>query len=215
MVARFSFDIFRRHSFVIEPHFNYWKGINDAPLDSYLMGYWQSEKYFINADETIRKDFNFKLPMGANNVNLMKEINEVNAISLHVRRGDYANNVQTTATHGLCSIEYYHAAILHMANQIDAPNFFIFSDDIAWVKENLKIDFPHTFVNHNFGLESYNDMRLMSLCKHNIIANSTFSWWGAWLNSNKKKIVIAPKRWFANETIINTQDLIPYDWVRL
>lgn len=213
VLLRPSMVTFRCKQFVVEPHFHYWSGINNLAQDCYLDGYWQSEKYFINVAGEIRKDFTFKLPMQSANAEVAGQIAQVNAVSLHVRRGDYASNSKNIAMHGLCSIEYYQAAIIRIAKQIKNPHFFVFSDDIAWVKNNLKIDFPHQYVDHNHGKESYNDMRLMSLCKHNIIANSSFSWWGAWLNPNAKKIVIAPKRWFAHE--VDTSDLIPSSWVTL
>lgn len=208
-----SIAVFRRKGFVVEPHFHYWQGIKNVPCDCYLTGYWQSEKYFLDVAAQIREDFSFQLPLENKNAELAKQINHVNAVSLHVRRGDYVNNPETTATHGLCSLDYYREAIRYVAERVNSPYFFVFSDDIAWVKNNLKIDFPHQYVDHNHGAESYNDMRLMSLCQHHIIANSSFSWWGAWLNPSVRKIVVAPKRWFANET--NTQDLIPHNWVIL
>jgi hypothetical protein len=213
IVLRSSMEKFRCKKFVVEPHFEYWSGINHLTEDCYLYGYWQTEKYFTAVAEKIRKDFTFKMPLDSRNAELVQQINQVNAVSLHVRRGDYVNNPKNIATHGLCSLEYYLASIQYIAKQVENPHFFIFSDDIAWVKDNLKIDFQHQYVDQNHGPESYNDMRLMSLCKHHIIANSSFSWWGAWLNSNAEKIVVAPKRWFANET--NTQDLIPQGWERL
>ena len=110
-------------------------------------------------------------------------------------------------------VEYYHAAIQYIAERVEQPDFFIFSDDVAWVKDNLKMKFPCHYVDHNHGAESYNDMRLMSMCQYHIIANSSFSWWGAWLNPSTKKIVIAPKRWFANRT--DVRDLFPQGWVTL
>ena len=114
-------------------------------------------------------------------------------LSIHVRRGDYAKNAKTNATHGLCSLIITKRQSLHLSARVKQPVFFIFSDDIAWVKDNLKMDFPCHYVDHNVGAESYNDMCLMSMCSHHIIANSSFSWWGAWLNPNPEKIVIAPK----------------------
>lgn len=213
ILLRPKMAMFRNKQFIVEPYFQYWAGINNVVKDGYFDGYWQSEKYFIGAEEQIREDFLFKLPMQHENIELAKKIFQVEAVSLHVRRGDYASNPQNVATHGLCSIEYYQAAIAHITEQVKNPYFFIFSDDISWVKNNLKLDFSHEYVDQNHGKESFNDMRLMSLCKHNIIANSSFSWWGAWLNSNIEKIVIAPKKWFANDRI--TQDLIPENWVRL
>lgn len=213
IVARPGMAMFRCKGFVIEPHFQHWQGIKNVSSDCYLVGYWQSEKYFLGATTQIREDFSFRLPMAHRNAESAQQISQVNAVSLHVRRGDYANNQKTTATHGLCSLDYYQEAIQHIAKHVHQPHFFVFSDDIAWVKSNLTIDFPCEYVDHNQGAESYNDMRLMSLCRHHIIANSSFSWWGAWLNPSEDKIVVAPKRWFAKET--NTQDLIPESWVRL
>ncbi|WP_036303332.1 alpha-1,2-fucosyltransferase [Methylotenera sp. L2L1] len=210
IILRSNMQKLRCKPFVVEPHFYYWSGIRNLTEDCYLYGYWQSENYFVDVAARIREDFTFKLPMQNNNAELAVHINNVNAVSLHVRRGDYVNN---TTTYALCSSDYYKAAIEYIAGRVEQPHFYIFSDDIAWVKNNLKIDFPHHYVDCNHGSESYNDMRLMSLCKHNIIANSSFSWWGAWLNSSSKKIVVAPKYWFANET--NIQDLMPEGWVRL
>ena len=213
LVSRPNMSVFRNKGIVIEPHFHYWPGINNMPSDCYLTGYWQSENYFSEFTDQIRNDFTFKLPMEVKNVEIANQMNQVNAVSLHVRRGDYVSNTNTTATHGLCSLEYYKAAIQYVAEHLEKPVFFIFSDDIAWVRINLKIDFPCQYVDHNQASESYNDMRLMSLCQHHIIANSSFSWWGAWLNPAVDKIVVAPKRWFANQT--DTQDLIPQKWARL
>lgn len=203
----------RSSRFVVEPHFQYWPGINQIPRNCYLSGYWQSEKYFKMYVDVIRSDFKFKEPLSTSNLVLVEEIAQTVAVSLHVRRGDYANNPKTNSAHGLCSLDYYREAIKHVMLRVNRPHFFIFSDDIAWAKKNLKIEFPHQYIAHNQGAESYNDMRLMSICDHHIIANSSFSWWGAWLNPNLEKIVIAPKRWFANET--NTQDLIPQSWLRV
>lgn len=210
VVCRASMGMFRRRELVVEPHFEYWDGINKVSPDCYLVGYWQSEKYFLKVATQIREDFLFQLPLEDENAELAKQIDQLSAVSLHVRRGDYANNPKTAATHGLCSLDYYREAIFHISKHVQKPHFFVFSDDIAWVKSNLKIAFPHQYVDHNLGADSYNDMRLMSLCKHHIIANSSFSWWGAWLNPSTEKIVIAPGKWFANET--NITDLIPNHW---
>jgi len=213
VLARHQMAAFRRRGFVVEPHFQYWPGIKQAPQNSYLMGYWQSEKYFQGMAAIIRADFTFIAPLMDKNADIALRIAQVNAVSLHVRRGDYVSNAKTTATHGLCALEYYQAAIRHIATQVKTPHFFVFSDDIAWVKKHLEINFPCQYVDHNQGAESYNDMRLMSLCQHHIIANSSFSWWGAWLNQNTNKIVIAPKNWFANSN--DVKDLFPQDWVTL
>lgn len=181
--------------------------------NSYVSGYWQSEKYFSEFRGEIRAEFSFKTPLSQKNIELSERIKSLNSVSMHIRRNDFVNNVQINATHGLCSIDYYQASMKYIFERIKNPYFFIFSDDLVWVKDNLKIGYPCEFVGHNQGVESYNDMRLMSFCQHHIIANSSFSWWGAWLNPNENKIVIAPQRWFLDDT--NNQDLIPQDWVTL
>ena len=213
VVFRSSMALFRRKGFVVEPHFHYWHGIKEVPCDCYITGYWQSEKYFSKFSEQIREDFIFRLQLVKQNADLAKQITQTNAVSLHVRRGDYVNNPITTATHGLCSLDYYRAAIQYVSERVKKPQFFVFSDDIDWVKHNLKIEFPCIYVDHNQGAESYNDMRLMSLCQHHIVANSSFSWWGAWLNPSLCKIVVAPKQWFANQN--DVCDLLPKGWVKL
>lgn len=213
MLVRPRAAMFRGSQFVVEPYFDYWSEINDVPRDCYLTGYWQSEKYFQAAASVIRNDFSFKSPLVNRNAELAEDIAKGNAVSLHVRRGDYAKNKKTNATHGLCSLDYYRAAIRYVSGRVKSPYFFIFSDDIAWVKDNLKMDFPCQFVDHNQGAESYNDMRLMSLCRHHIIANSSFSWWGAWLNPRTDKVVVAPQKWFVNNN--DVKDLFPLNWVPL
>ncbi len=213
IVSRPNMSALRCKGFVLEPHFYYWLGIKEASGNCYLKGYWQSEKYFLKVAKQIREDFSFRPLLENQNADIAKQITQTNAVSLHVRRGDYINISKNVAVYETCSLDYYRSAIQYVADRMENPKFFIFSDDIDWVKDNLKTDYPSIYVDHNHGSESYNDMHLMSMCRHHIIANSSFSWWGAWLNPNPDKIVIAPKRWFVNET--NTQDLIPLNWVRL
>ena len=213
LLSRHLLSFLRKNQFIQEPHFQYWDGFNCISQDAYIQGYWQSYKYFQLIESIIRSDFIFKEPMSVENQKIADQITNCCAVSLHIRRGDYVENPVTLAKHGLCSLQYYLNAVEYIATNLVEPKFFIFSDDIAWVKEHLKINYSCEYIDINHGLDSYNDMRLMSLCHHNIIANSSFSWWGAWLNSNLNKIVIAPKRWFFNKT--NTYDLIPEDWVRL
>jgi hypothetical protein len=212
LLLRKALTAFRGKQFVVEPHFKYWNGINHVPLNAYLAGYWQSEKYFKNIEHSIRTDFVFKLPMSDNNEATAEEIEQCNSVSLHVRRGDYVQNANVLSVHALCSIEYYRMAIRQIAERVQQPVFFIFSDDIAWVKDNLKIDFPCRFVDHNHGTESFNDMRLMSLCRHHIIANSSFSWWGAWLAQGGDQNVFYPKNWFNNPSY-DISDLVPESWI--
>jgi len=207
------FGWLRGDRFIVEPHFHYWPDIKHVPVDCYLAGYWQSEKYFSEAAGLIRADFTFKQHLENRNATLAEQIGRVNAVSLHIRRGDYVKDPKTAATHGVCSPDYYREAIQYIAAHIEQPHFFIFSDDPDWVRENFRIDIPCSYVDHNCGAESYNDMRLMSLCRHHIIANSSFSWWGAWLNPDPDKLVIAPRKWFANAKDVS--DLFPEGWVTL
>lgn len=213
VLSRPGMAAFRRAGFVVEPHFHFWRGIRNVPSDCYLVGYWQSEKYWLEQAAQIRADFSFSSTLKDRNAEVAGQINQVNGVSVHVRRGDYANNPRTNAAHGLCSPEYYQTAIQCIAGRVDYPHFFVFSDDVEWTREHLKLSFPCQYVDHNHGAESYNDMRLMSLCRYHIIANSSFSWWGAWLDAKPGKIVIAPKRWFADER--DTTDLIPGEWIVL
>lgn len=178
-----------------------------------LDGYWQTEKYFAAIEAPLRKEYLITTPQTEIDKNVTQQIQNSNAVSLHIRRADYTNP-ETAKTHGLCSLEYYQKAIEIVASRVTNPTFFIFSDDIIWAKENLKLDFSTTFVGHNNADKNYEDLRLMSSCQHHIIANSSFSWWGAWLNPNPNKVVIAPKEWFAT-TERNYQDVVPENWIKL
>lgn len=200
---------------VEEPHFHFSAKMLHVPDKTYLNGYWQSEKYFKSVAEYIRNEFKFYKPPSAVNKVLLQEIADANttAISLHVRRGDYVHNQAVSQVHGNCSLAYYHAAIQYVLQRVQSPLFYVFSDDMDWVRNHLEMPFPHKLITHNRGESSYEDMRLMSLCQHHIIANSSFSWWGAWLNANPKKLVIAPKNWFADES--RPHDLFPDGWVVL
>lgn len=200
--------------YVVEPYFHYWPGIREVPAKAYLDGYWQSEKYFADATAVLRDDFAFRQPMSEVNAAWAERIARCMAISLHVRRGDYVSDPKTRGILGPCSLDYYRSAVCYVAERVATPKFFVFSDDIAWARDHLDIDFPCHYIDHNRGAESYNDMRLMSLCRHHILANSSFSWWGAWLNPSAGKIVVAPKRWFAGGER-RVDDLIPQAWVTL
>jgi len=184
--------------------------------DSYIQGYFQSEKYFIAIRKEIVKDFTIKGCLTNYTKLIERQIQgEDNAISLHVRRGDYISNKSAAAVHGSCSINYYQNAIKMLNSKFNNNKYFIFSDDIKWCKENLKIN-GAIYVDNIDKKTPYEDVYLMSLCNHNIIANSSFSWWGGWLNSNLGKIVVAPIKWFENEKMnSDTFDLIPSKWVRM
>lgn len=201
--------------YFIENEFSYNHNIKKVGKDCFLSGYWQSPKYFDSIASLIRDEFAFQKPLDANNLEISSLIKRVNSISLHIRRTDF-QITNSNDTHGICSLDYYDKAVKFISDKLTDPHFFVFSDDINWAKENLKLPYKLTFISGNNGGKSYIDMQLMSICKHNIIANSSFSWWGAWLNSNTTKIVIAPKIWFANEILNNqTTDLIPEEWIRM
>ena len=212
LLSRYNLMGLRSKKLALEPSFSYWTGIEKLSDNCYLAGYWQSEKYFSDANTQIRKEFTFRQPLNKINTEVASLISQVKGVSLHVRRGDYASNTRNTSTHGLCSIDYYHKAIQHIVTNVPSAHIFVFSDDIPWVKKNLKLELPSHYVDHNRGIDSFNDMRLMSMCKHHIIANSSFSWWGAWLNPSLNKIVIAPKPWFDKKKL-SDKDLFPKNWI--
>lgn len=180
----------------------------------YLDGYWQSQKYFSDIQDVIRQEFCIKYEQDSQSKEIGKMIADTDSVSIHVRLGDYVSNPQINRVHGTCSLEYYQGCVKRIGEKISQPHFFVFSDDPTWVKANLCLDYPMTFVVHNDASRDYEDLRLMSMCKHHIIANSTFSWWGAWLCENPRKIVIAPQKWFGDSSI-NADDLIPQGWLRL
>jgi hypothetical protein len=184
------------------------------PNTGYITGYWQSEKYFKDYEALIRNDLRFKTAPDSQNQEWSRIILNENSISLHIRRGDYITDPKAKQVHGFCDLDYYYRSIARINQEIKNPFFFIFSDDPEWVKENLQIAHPHLFVSNNDSTKNYEDMRLMSICKHNIIANSSFSWWGAWLNSHPGKMVIAPQKWF-NTKDRNANDLVPDEWIKL
>ena len=160
-------------------------------LPAYYDGFWQSEKYFKHNENIIRNELELKIPINGENKAIAEDILDHNSVALHVRRGDY----QDLPHFGMCDTDYYNKSIIFIEKQVKNPKFYIFSDDHQWVKKNIHI--PHsTHVTHNDFDKGYEDLRLMSLCQHFIIANSTFSWWGAWLSKNDDKIVTIPKPWF-------------------
>lgn len=184
--------------------------------DIYLDGFWQTEKYFKDIQDILRKEITVKSPLQGRDADIAREIEATNSVMMHIRRGDYVTNQQTNEYHGTCGLDYYRKAIAIIAEKVPSPHFFIFSDDHEWVKENIVLEYPSTYVDHNNADKNYEDLRLMSLCKHHIIANSSFSWWGAWLSQNTHKIVIGPKGWFNNPKKKSiTSDVIPSDWITI
>ena len=180
--------------------------------NSFIQGYWQSEKYFKDIEDTIRKDITLKEQPGQKYHELLNEINNSNSISIHVRRADYLSpkNLKVFA---LCTPDYYKKAVEIIAEKTGSLKLFFFADDIAWLKQTISTSYPSKFVSAQ-GLTDCQELMLMSACKHNIVANSSFSWWGAWLNTNPGKIVIAPEKWVVNPARHN-KDLLPQEWIKL
>lgn len=204
----------RSARYVKEASLRFNPDILTLPDQSYLDGYWQSEKYFSGIRRQLLQDFTLKAPPSPGFSRLADQIQTTQAAALHIRRGDYANNQTTLRVHGLCPLEYYQQAARELSSRHGQLVFFVFSDDIAWAKTNLTLPYPMFFAAHELRLENYEEMLLMSLCQHNIIANSTFSWWGAWLNQHPNKTVIAPAKWF-NDRSKDATDLVPADWKKM
>ncbi len=203
-MGRPSLAVVNEKSFVFDPAFL------TMPDNCYLIGYWQSERYFAEAGATIRQDFQPSQLIADNAVS--RAIKNSNAISIHVRRGDYVSNSIAAEVLGTLSQDYYAAAFTLMKKSVSNPHFFVFSDDIAWCRANLRFEGETSFVEEPS--QAAAQLQLMSQCKHHIIANSSFSWWGAWLNASPEKIVIAPKKWF-NSPDYDARDLVPERWVRV
>lgn len=197
-----------------ELYFHFDPEVLALPDNIYLDGYYQSEKYFKDSELVIRREFTLKKPLDTVNEKMGKQISSCESVSVHVRRGDYISNPKTNAYHGTCLQEYYCQAIDMIKDRLDNPCFYYFSDDPTWVKENLNAKYPGTIIDFNGPDKDYEDMGLMKLCKYHITANSSFSWWGAWLSENRDKLVIAPKKWF-NQPHLDTKDLIPSSWIQI
>jgi hypothetical protein len=202
-----------KYDIINEPYFHYWKEFNNIDMSSYLIGYWQSERYFKHNRDLILRIFSFPEISEPHNVNFEHEINKyVDSISLHVRRGDYVLDKHTNSYHGTCNMDYYKNSMTYLSKELENPHFFIFSDDPDWVTAEFSGD-NITVIRGNDSELSFRDMQLMTICKHHIVANSSFSWWGTWL-SKKEGITVAPRQWFADSSI-NTDDLYCSDWIRI
>ena len=173
----------------------------------YLNGYWQNELYFSNIRESLLGELSPINSMSDLGYAYLESIEQSNSVSLHVRRGDYLNlrNI------GVLGVDYYTKAVDYIRQNVENPTFYIFSDDLEWCKDNLGFLDNCIYVDRT--QTEIEDLKLMSFCRHNIIANSSFSWWGAWLNQNPNKIVIAPKGWLLNDT--SSSNVILSDWVKV
>ena len=193
--------------------------IHKFPDNIYLDGYWNHYKYFNDIEGKLRKEFTFKnvLPEELKPIKIL--IAQNNSVSINVRRGDYVTAKHAYNIIGYLPLEYYQDAAKYISTKVKNPVFFIFSDDIGWCKENIKLKQKHYFIENDYGDQKYEyDIRLISLCKHNVISNSGFAWWGAWLNSNPDKVVITPEKWFKNQTLQQAHEkdyFVPTKWIKI
>lgn len=207
---------YQSHHLITEPYPSQYIDIVDK-LDInkkyYFLGFWQNPIYFKGYETEIKKIFTAKdKSIYQSDIALEISNSVFDAVSLHVRRGDYL----TSGFIEPMSMDYYRKAIKLMEERLNNPFFYVFTDEPQWVQDEFKFDIPFKLITSNIDNNSYKDIILMSLCQHNIIANSSFSWWGAWLNVNPNKIVIAPKKWYASaQRNKYAADITPKDWIRL
>jgi hypothetical protein len=196
----------------IEKSFTAENWIIENPKDKYLyIGYWQSEKYFKNIEDELRKDFQFKDELSEGAKVVQEEISKVNAVCVHVRRGDYVGNTLLNCS----NLDYFINGSQHIFQNTNKPHFFVFSDDTDWCKQNIKFDYNYTIVDYKTNKIKYKeDLQLMASCNHFIMSASSFSWWAVWLSNKKEAVVVVPKNWFLNEEV-DVSDLVDKKWVRL
>ena len=197
----------KRKSYLKEKRSSYFDASVFKNDDVYLDGYWQNELYFSDIREELLRDLISISSMSDLGVVYMEGIKKSNSVSLHVRRGNYLN----LKNFNVLDIDYYMKAVEYIRKNVEKPTFYIFSDDLEWCKNSLGFLDNCIFVDST--KTEIDDLKLMSFCKHNIIANSSFSWWGAWLNQNFKKTVIAPKGWLLNDP--GSSKVILSDWVKM
>ena len=177
----------------------------------YLEGYWQSERYFFDIQDAIREAYRFPALTDGRHRELEAQMRSECSVGVHVRRGDY---LRFPKFQNICTLEYYGKAMDYFRKRFPGEaRFFVFTNDMPWAVEHFQGK-DCCFVEGNTGTDSYRDMQLMSLCRHNIIANSSFSWWGAWLNENPDKIVAAPGRWI-NDPGEDQKDIVPESWIKI
>lgn len=210
---------FIKNTHYIQPNYSVFYTAEPNQNNKYLDGYWQSQKYFEEIESDIYETFRWEnIPQ--KNKQLAEQLAAENSIAIHIRRFDKPNNlkqliyrIRLQLVWRVCKKKYYEKAISYFQKSMSEPKFYVFTDNIEWSRRIFATGQNFTIVDWNRGKESHWDMFLMSRCKHNIISMSSFSWWGAWLNQNPKKIVIAPKKWAVK--FIKDIDLIPSSWIRI
>lgn len=219
IMAKASHYLPLKYKMVISsPNFGFDKKILNAGGNHYLKGYWAHENYFTDIGDVLMQEIVIKPEYQSEAfLQALESINSSESVSLHIRRGDYAQNSFNLSYFGVMPMEYYNKAVAHIKERVEKSHFFVFTDDVAWVKENLKLE-EFTFIKDFGHLADYEELVLMSRCNHNIIANSTFSWWGAWLNPNSEKIILAPKAWYKNihaQAQYEMNEFVPVGWIKL
>ncbi|NTV55781.1 MAG: alpha-1,2-fucosyltransferase [Deltaproteobacteria bacterium] len=213
MTRLLGIKFYRPKSYVKETSFAFDPCILTLSDGIYLDGYWQSEKYFADVEQLIRTEFTLRKPLSDRIKSLAEATASCNSVSIHVRRGDYLLK-NKIVFHGVCTPEYYNTCVDILIQRITNPHFFVFSDDPPWAIQNLKVPCRVTFLEPSLGERSFEDLWLMSTCRNHIIANSSFSWWGAWLSNNPDKAVIAPRQWFRT-TALDSKDIVPERWLKI
>lgn len=201
-----------RQNAIREVGFGYDRRVEGIAGEAYLRGYWQSEKYFQDFASVIRDDITWVQEPSGLNREILEEIRDTPSIAIHVRRGDYVKIPKYNAFHGTCPPRYYTDSVERIRSTTGLEHVaYVFSDDAAWAAENIRLPCQVRIVDHNDTRAAAEDLRLIAACDHQVISNSTFSWWGAWLNRNPHKQVCAPSRWFRDPNVTN-EDLIPNSW---
>lgn len=208
-------NVLKSKNYVLEKQYTFDDSILNLPDNVYVEGYWQDEKYFKDIKKIIINEFTFEEIPDEKNQEIFDKINASNSVCVHIRRGDYVSSLRTRLNHGLCGINYYKKGIKIIENNVKNPHFFIFSDEPDWARKNLKNIKNFTIVDVNSPETGHEDLRLMMNCKHFIIANSSFSWWGAWLGQDSGKIVVAPKKWFGIISPHRKENPIPPNWIKI
>ncbi len=198
----------------VQPSAGYDAALPALPDGTYLDGLWQSERYFAGVEDLLRRQFTPRYPQPAAVADLAALIAGSPSIAVHFRRGDYVSHPGHSARNGALPLDYYHRAIAQVLPREPRATLYIFSDDLDEIERRFQPAAPHRFVRAAPGTADFDQLRLMSLCRHCVIANSTFSWWAAWLNPHPGKIVIGPRRWFADPAW-DSGDILPTSWEAL
>lgn len=204
----FGLNSFRRYK---EQEFGFLPAHLEVPNNRYLVGYWQSEKYFPDMRRELLQQFALRHQLSPTSQEVGKSMRNCNSVALHVRRGDYITSTSAAQIYEHLSIEYYQRSLQEWTKDIQDPRVFIFSNDIAWCREQFNLPWQTQFVDHTNVDTAFEDMWMMLQASCLIMANSTFSWWAGWLNQRPDHTVIAPSRWFRPGTL-NSDHLLPTNW---